>query len=222
MTKACTAQPISWLTLERYQLGELTPAEAGRVEAHLGECPVCGLCLQSIRDRELALPPLPERKPQPARLRWAFAGVGLAMAAILTVILVIPGPPKPAKIPGKRMAFKGGELSISLVRERQGEILHEPTTFSPEDRFKLQVTCPPGEELDWDVVVFQDQEASYPYAPVGALPCGNRVPLTGAFKLTGQSQAVICLLIGPDAGDRPSTPDELPEDTVCLELQPVR
>jgi hypothetical protein len=220
MSQACTAQPISWLTLERYQLKELSPAEAGRVEAHLGECPVCEQCLQSIRDQEVVLRPLPEARPRPARLRWAFAGVGLAMAALLTVILVIPGPKRVAKIPGNRIAFKGGELSISLVRERQGEILHKPTTFAPLDRFKVMVTCPPGEELLWDVVVFQDQEASYPYTPEGALACGNRVPLAGAFHLTGKSAAVICLLTGPTAPERPSSPEELPEYSVCLELQP--
>ena len=70
-------------------------------------------------------------------------------------------------------------------------------------------------------MVFQDQEASYPYAPEGALTYGSRVPLTGAFRLTVQSSALVCLLTGPTAPERPSSPEELPPDTVCLELQPV-
>jgi hypothetical protein len=221
MSPACTSQPISWLTLERYHLGELSPAESGRVETHLGECPVCWECMRSIRDQTFSLPPLPEPKPRGARLRWAFASVGLVVAAVLAVVLATHDWEKTTKIPGNRIAYKGGELSVSLVRERQGEILHEPTTFAPGDRFKILVTCPPGEELPWDLVVFQDNQASFPYTPEGALTCGNRVPLAGAFHLTGQSRAVICLLLGSAVLDRPSSIEELFENSVCLELDPI-
>jgi hypothetical protein len=222
--RACTAQPISWLKLERYRLGELSAEESRRIEAHLNECQACRASLESIRADETALKPLPEAPPRAPGLRWVTAGAALAAAAALLVVLLVvdwhramPGVPPP------KIAFKGGELSISLVRERQGAVLHDPETFTSGDRFKVQVTCPPAEEISWDLAVFQDEEAWFPYVPEEPLRCGNRVPLPGAFSLTGDSPATVCLIASTQPPDRASlSPGNLPPDTVCVVLDPVR
>jgi hypothetical protein len=225
----CTAQPISWLKLEQYQLGELSADEQRRIEAHLKECEVCRASLDSIRaDETVPAPqaapktePLPEVTRKVPWLRWATAGAALAAAAaLLLVLLVSDWKRAEPDIPGSKIGFKGGELSLSLVRECQGKILHDPESFTPGDRFKLQVTCPPAEELFWNVVVFQDDGSSFPYIPEEPLACGNRVPLPGAFSITGKSAAVVCLVVSSQPLVRVSLSlDKLPADTVCTILR---
>lgn len=221
---ACTARPISWLKLEQYRLGELSADEIRRIETHLNECAACRASLDSIRVDEPVLKPLPEVTRKAPALRWVTAGAGLAAAAALLLVLLVTDLQKAVpEIPGSKIGFKGGELQISLVREREGAILHDPQTFAPGDRFKVQVTCPPREELYWDVVVFQDGETSFPYVPGNPLRCGNRVPLPGAFSLTGDSAAAVCLVVSTQSPDRASLfPGNLPPGTVCLALDPAR
>ena len=218
---ACTAQPISWLKLEQYQLGELSADERRRIEAHLNECEVCRASLDSIRQDETELKPLPEVTRKIPWLRWATAGTALAAAAALFLVLFVTDWKRAVPdIPGSKIGFKGGELSISLVRERQGRILHDPESFAPGDRFKVQVTCPPSEEVFWNVVVFQDDGSSFPYIPEEPLTCGNRVPLPGAFSITGKSAAIVCLVVSTQPPDRASLSLEgLPPDTVCTILR---
>ena len=187
---ACTTQPISWLKLEQYQLDELSSDEQKRVETHLSECDACWTSLDSIGQDETVLKPLPEVTRKAPLLRWVTAGTALAAAAaLLLVLLVVDWKKAVPEVPGSKIGFKGGELSISLVRERRGAILHDPQTFAAGDRFKVQVTCPPSEEIFWNVVVFQDEGVSFPYVSEETLRCGNRVPLPGAFSITGGSAA---------------------------------
>ena len=85
--------------------------------------------------------------------------------------------------PGPRIAIKGGEeLIVSVVREVGG------------DRYKVRVTCSAPTELDAEVVVHQDGEASSPLPPA-RLRCGNEVVLPGAFTLTSRTPAVVCLAV---------------------------
>jgi hypothetical protein len=217
----CAAQPISWLKLEQYQLGELSADEMRRVEAHLDECEVCRAGLESIQKDEAVPKSLPEVTRKAPVWRWVTAGVALAAAAALILVLLVADWKKAVPdIPGSKIGFKGGELSISLVRERQGVILHDPESFAPGDRFKLQVTCPPSEEIFWNVVVFQDEGSSFPYMPEEPLKCGNRVPLPGAFSITGKSAAVVGLVVSSQPLDRVSLSlEKLPPDTVCTILR---
>jgi hypothetical protein len=221
---ACTTQPISWLKLEQYQLGELSKDEQRRVEAHLNECDACRASLDSIRQDETVLKSLPEVTRKAPVLRWVTAGTVLAAAAALILVLLVADWKKAVhEAPPSKIGFKGGELSISLVRERQGAVIHDPETFAAGDRFKVQVTCPPAEAVYWNVVVFQDEGASFPYMAEGPLRCGNRVPLPGAFSITGDSAATVCLIVSIQPPDRASLSlGDLPPDTVCTVLDPVR
>ena len=220
---ACTTQPISWLKLEQYQLGELSSDEHKRVETHLSECDACRASLDSIRQDEQVLKALPEVAHKTPVLRWVMAGTALAAAAaLLLVFLVVDWKQAVPDVPGSKIGFKGGELSISLVRERQGAILHDPEAFAAGDRFRVQVTCPPSEEIFWNVVVFQDDGSSFPYVPAEPLKCGNRVPLPGAFTISGKSAAIVCLVASTQPLDRVSLSlRDLPPDTVCTILRSV-
>lgn len=86
------AEPISWLLLERYALGELAPEERADVEARLAASEVDRACLAQIRADTSELPPLPTTAPAAAPARLHALPGGLAQAA--------PGPqarPRPAR-----------------------------------------------------------------------------------------------------------------------------
>ncbi len=194
MNPRCTGEPISWLQLERFALGELPPEPAARVQQHLQACPLCARCLAEIRGVDQPpLPPLPaagraERRALTShRWRWfALAGAS-ALAAATWLVL-----PLPARPPGTRS--KGVDVVLTLVRERRGAIQEDPAGFQPNDRFKALVTCPPGRAVAWALVSFQDGLAAAPVASGGGLPCGNRVPLPASFRLTGNTGTAVCFL----------------------------
>jgi hypothetical protein len=233
MSQSCMATPLSWLVLERYELGELAPTERERVDEHLGHCPVCKACLDRIvRDKDIALPKLAAiRKTAPPpeqgfflRWRWRIAEAALALAAVVLLLVVLWPGLKPARltaVPAARLTIKGGELSLSLVRERNGVILHQPQTFSREDRFKLEITCPLEPPLFGEIIVIQDEEVTFPLSPPSPLACGNHVSLQGAFRLTGRSQAIICLVVSEAPVPRADLRRQLlslPSNKVCSVL----
>lgn len=236
MREVCTGTPISWLDMEMYALDELAEEDRRRVEAHLGSCDVCRDCMGLIeRDSALVLEPLPAARTGSSSswlsrlswppLGWATAGAGLAAATLAALLVVFVGPEHGARFPGSKIEIKGGELALSLVRHREGAILHEPTTYLPGDRFKALITCPPGEQLHGELAIFQDGEVSFPLKPARPLRCGNRIPLPGAFRLGGTSAVSVCLVIGPRPPDRDALAAEaaegLPPETVCARLEPV-
>ena len=229
MNGECKSQALSWLRLEMYNLQELPDAEVRQVENHLADCESCRSCLDRIKQSTDELKPLPRIELEPQRsgwfsLAWIGATASLAAAAILLIVFKFGWPDQVAgKLPPPKIAYKGGELTISLVRDRQGAIKHEPEAFTSGDRFKVLVTCPPAEELYWDLVVIQNDELFFPLTPAGVLSCGNRVGLPGAFTLSGSAGAIICLLTSPQAPDRTSISrdwlESVPDDTVCRQLR---
>ena len=237
---ACTGEPVSWLDLELYVLGELPGDGEQEVESHLELCEVCRDCLELIRaDRSVLpqLPRLPELVHDQPRdgdsghdhqgawwrwLRWAVAPAAVAAAAVLLALL-LPDDPT-VTLPPRRVAIKGGQLALTLVRRRGEATSSQPRTFAPGDRFKVEVTCPVGQALGWDVVLFQGTEAAFPFTPSGPLSCGNREPLASAFTITGATRADVCLVVGARPLDRhvlARGPQSLPPSTVCLSLQPI-
>jgi hypothetical protein len=219
---ACIGRPVSWLALERFHLGELPDPERAAVDDHLRACPACQACLEHLQaDEAVALPPLrPTVAPAPApagqRWRWSWAGFALAGAAAAAgiVLVLVRGPGAPPRLdepyPPSRVAVKGGEVALTLVRDRVGTTVHHPTTYADGDRFKVLVTCPPG-ELVVDTVVFQGGTASFPFTAPRRVRCANLVPLPGAFAITGRDPARVCLVTAPE----PIARDRSRRGTVC-------
>jgi hypothetical protein len=198
-------EPVSWLRLEQQHLGELPAAE------ELSDADAA--CLAHIEADRRALPPLrlPERRP--SRIGWLWPSVGLATATVLAVLVWRGADEEPSL----RTGVKGGELAMVLVRERDGAIEEEPTTFAPGDRFKLLVTCAAADPVHWDVVVTQGDARSYPLTPSGPLACGSRVALPGAFRLTGDAPVTVCLVVQGSPWER----DRVLPDGPCLRLSPL-
>ncbi|HWM85598.1 MAG TPA: zf-HC2 domain-containing protein [Kofleriaceae bacterium] len=192
MIPAC-AGPVSWLALERHALGELDAARAAEVAAHLDGCAACRAAYGAIEADRRALPPLPDLALAAAarrrRARRAVAAAATALAAAAALLLVW------RDREGQLDRVKGDELTLSLVRERAGDIEHDPAGFRPGDRFKVLVTCADPRPLRIDMTVRQGGAVD---RPLGAaeIRCGNRVPLPGAFRLTGSGAATICVAAG--------------------------
>jgi anti-sigma factor RsiW len=226
VTGAATCVPVSWLRLERYALGELEPAERITIAEHLSACGRCRARADLItEDSTRELPPLPAapaRAPAPARKRYA-AWLALALAGAAAFVLVIRTPGEERPPGGRRVAVKGGEVTIELVRERGGSIAWEPTSFSAADRFKLLLTCAPPLRVYADLVVLQNDGPAFP-AAASLVTCGNRIPLAPAFRITGLGDATVCVAADSDAppsrarlsGSEPSAPGS----RVCVHLVP--
>ncbi|HEY2733017.1 MAG TPA: zf-HC2 domain-containing protein, partial [Polyangiales bacterium] len=195
----CIGEPVSWLRLERYQLGELSDAEQGAVAQHVANCPACGACLQRI-EQPIALAPLPLMAAKPKRM-FAWSGsVALAAAAAIGLALWRGITPEPSR-PAARMRTKGGEFALELVRMDADGRQQTPTHFRAGDRFKVLLTSA-SEFHGWaDVVVFQDGRA---YFPIDRAPLegGNRRTLPGAFQLDGAAVVDVCAVWSESAIDR--------------------
>jgi hypothetical protein len=201
MSPRCTGEPISWLRLERYHLGELGPEERSRIDQHLATCPACKACLERIEgDDAVALPPLPAPMPvrRVVRMRRPvlIGAVVATLAAAAAVVLAMRGS-QPTD--GERVAFqgarvKGDGIAFSLVRDDGMRVDGAEGIYRDGDRFKAIVTCAPGAAGAFDVVVYDSSGASFPLDPSVGLACGNDVPLPGAFRLTGTGDETVCLV----------------------------
>jgi hypothetical protein len=215
-------EPLSWLTLERYALGELAPSERARVEAQIAESPEDRACLDSILNDLTPLPELPvlavarANKVAHARkqTRWATYSGALAVAAAALLLVLRPE----SSVPARRMldnGVKGGEIALSLYSDRQGEA---PTTFRDDERFKLFVSCPPGFEQPLEVLVFQAGQRYRPLARMSAPQCSNHLPWPGAFSLDGAEDVEVCVTWSERA-DSARKGSELGDDVVCTKLR---
>ncbi len=206
-------EPLSWLVLEQYVLGELDAKTRGVVEAHLGGSPEDRARLESILDDRPELTPLvvPRR---PARRPLRALVVLLPMAAAALALLMM----RPEPLSDHRLVYdgtKGGEVSIVLVSDRAGEA---PRTFALGERFKVLLTCPGWFERPLRTFLFQGTET---YEPLPALPtpgCGNHVPWPGAFSVDGAQPVSLCVTWA--TGTRPRNVAELGDEAVCVILQP--
>jgi hypothetical protein len=238
----CIGEPISWLRLERYHLGELTPPERADVARHLGSCAACAACIARIEeDAALPLPPLappaPETTRRRGRVRQASrailtAGVLAAAAALLLVV----GPREEARSitaheagpSGSHggagpTAAKGDAIAFSLVRDDDERITESSGVYRDGDRFKALVSCPPGERAAFDLVVYDGAVASFPLDGARPMECGNDVPLPGAFRLIGRGEQRVCLVWSDDGMiDREAVargPSEALRSRLCKRLR---
>jgi len=189
----------------------------------LGCREACRGCLAQIGP--IDLPPV--RVPVAARRRWswprlAWAGALLTAAAVLVLVLVGRRGAAPA-VAERHLRVKGGELTVSVVRERAGLVDLDATTFRTGDRLKMRITCTPaavGVPLHAEVVVFQGG-ASFPVPPA-QLFCGNDVTLPGAFRITDAAPATACLAIGEHPPDRAAIARRGPRGAglACVPLSP--
>ncbi len=192
----CIGEPVSWLRLEAFALDSRDAA----IRAHLDACPACARCLDEIESDVVALPVLvvPERAPR--RRWWLAPAMALAAAALIAVVLWRRGTPGEDRVREDMTLVKGvGEVTLGLVRERDGAIRGDATTFQPGDRWKIVVTCPPSGSVQVETAVIDPLSIDTPLAPA-RIACGNRVVLPGAFSLTGSAPNQICIRVGEQAG----------------------
>lgn len=211
MTAACIGTPVSWLRLEQLALGQLVDRERDDVAAHLEACAACRACRDHVTSAPAAaLRPLAVPPPRP-RWRWmAVWTTGLAAAAAAALVLLLVGRERdPGELPGPRVAVKGGEIAIRLVRESGGATGLDPQVFVPGDRFKVRLTCPPGTRT----AVISVHQGGQVYRPLAnaAIGCGNDVAIPGAFALDGDQPVRVCARLA----ERPGAIDGPP--VVCSE-----
>ena len=213
-------EPISWLTLERYALDELSPTERARVEQRLTQSSADRACLDEILNDRSELPPLPSSTPakvlsiDAARARrrsWSYVGGVLAVAAALALALL-----RPSDVPASRRqvhdGVKGGEVALVMVGEKQGE---QPSHFFVGERFKLLVTCPKWLGQKLHVTVFQAGQRYQPLTELDDSACGNRVPWPGARRPS--SPAGWCR---EEPRERATEPSWLEPFVVCARVLP--
>lgn len=200
----CIDVPVSWLRLERYHAGELAESERARVAAHLASCASCASCSAGIeRDAARPLPPLPVvRSVPPARPLATRAGVAVFAAAALAAGLAFWARRATEGDEEVAVRTKGDAVAFALAREDEAPIVEAGGAYADGERFKVLVSCPPGLDASWDLVVFEHGEASFPLSPESALACGNAVPIPGAFRLVGREPMEVCLLWSDEPIDR--------------------
>jgi hypothetical protein len=167
----------------------------------------------------------PAGEPRPApRRRWLAPAFATAAAAAVLLVVLRPAPSPDSPV-AARVAIKGvGELTLELVRERAGAIAFDARHYTPTDRWKIAVTCPPGAQPSptspplplWIAIFVADGlTVDHPLAP-SQIACGNRVVVPGAFSITGDRVNRVCAQISA------APPSSASSDaaTACLSLSP--
>jgi len=142
---------VSWLTLERYALGDLDAAGVAAVERALADDPEAQERLATIEGDDRPLPPfpvgddsglpLPEPAPQPPRGEvvqlWPRLAAGLATAAALAAaaLFAMQAPPT--------HRAKGGDLTLSVVTE-DGRVVKPGQVVPVGTAIQAYVTWDPG------------------------------------------------------------------------------
>jgi hypothetical protein len=206
-------EPLSWLTLERYALGELSAEERRDVEARLLLSEVDRACLAEILSDKSELPALAKvsliDSAKKKRARWLGVSVTLCTAAAALIALL-----RPAGDELRDEHVKGSEVALRLVSDRQGA---EPAQFSAGERFKVEVTCPPSLSSSLRLVVLQGTELFEPLPRDASFRCGNLAPWPGAFALDGSEPAEVCIYWG--TREKPDR-TELARAASCRHLSP--
>jgi len=123
---------LSALHLDRFLAGELDELGARRVRLHMLGCPGCAGALQAMRSaRDEPLPPLRVVPIAPRARRWPAAGVALAAAASLLLLV---------RAPGERP--KGSGFALGMYVEHAGEVRKAlpGEVIAPGDAVRFAVT----------------------------------------------------------------------------------
>jgi hypothetical protein len=216
----CVSAPISWLRLERHALGLVTAAERLTIGVHLARCPACSACMQRIEGGgdllRLPLPaaPVAARLPGERRRAWRFALACLGALIVLVWLVHRPA----------RDQDGAAALALELVRVGADGQQREPTHFAPGDRFRVLLSCAPGQQGALELVVYRDGQRSFPWPTQRLERCGQRRTLPGAFSIDGASATSVCAV--PE-GSSPlarqtlaSSPERLSAAHVCRLVQP--
>ncbi len=239
MSGRCSGEPVSWLRLERFHLGEVAEPERKRIAEHVAACAACAACAARIEADE-ALDPSPfevgaaaapppvrgarSRPPRRLRLLVSTGAMAAAAAAILVIGRTWRDPGGATVDRGETARPKGDGTAFVLVRDDGQRLVDAQGVFRSGDRFKALVTCPPSIRGTFDLVVLDGRGTSFPLAPALAFPCGNEVPLPGAFRLTASSgdRETVCVVWG-DEVDREalSRSGVAGHPAMCKELKPA-
>jgi anti-sigma factor RsiW len=214
-------EPLSWLTLERYALGELSADERAQVEARLATSEADRACLAEILEDKSELPALDanpvvvsiaaaRERRRPQWLAWSAA---LAAAAAALIIVLRDPVPHGASTTGDDDHVKGSEVTLRLISDRQG---HEPTHFNTGERFKVQLSCPASLSQALRVFVVQGSQVFEPVPRDASFRCGNLVTWPGAFALDGNEPADVCVYWG--SNQHPTASDFEQSQTSCSRL----
>ena len=212
---ACIGEPISWLRLETFA----STRNDAAIAAHVASCAACAQCLDEITRDVVALPPLAVPAATPSRVRWWMWAVPALAAVAILVVVVRPRPQPPRD---NLTAVKGvGAVVLGVVRERDGAIRTDATTFRIGDRWKVIVTCPPGKAAWIDVAVVEAgaDTADYPIAPAH-VACGNEVVVPGAFELIGDKPNQVCVRVGVTAAASRGVPSPGDANVACITIRP--
>lgn len=184
---------FSALRLDRWMMGELDPADAESIRAHLTTCAGCSTAVAGMRGvreelRSLPLPPalLARRTWKP---RAALGTVGLALAAGLLLVL------RPS-LPTERSKGQGLALSMYVQHGDEVRLAGPGDTVAPGDAVRFAVTTPVAAYVavlslnpaGRAFVYFPDAEQAAQVAAglEVALPLGTRLDATrGEERLLG-------------------------------------
>ena len=194
------ATPLSWnaclssLRLDRWMMGELDTADAETVGTHVSSCAACSAALAGMRGvreevRTLPLPAaLSTAAPRRRFPRVAVAGLGLALAA--SVLLLVRTPTAPERT-------KGG-LALTMYVQHGDDVRRaEPGEHvAPGDAVRFAVSTPTPAYvavLSLDPTgrasVYFPQTGRAAHVPAGSevlLPLGTRLDTTtGEERLLG-------------------------------------
>ena len=139
--------PLSWnacvsaLRLDRWMMGELDASDTETVGTHVSSCAACSTALAGMRGvrEEVRALPLPSAIIRPAPRRRvpgaALAGLGLALAASL--VLVLRSPPASER-------SKGSGLALTMYVQHGGEVRRAAPGehVSPGDAVRFAVSTP--------------------------------------------------------------------------------
>ena len=199
---------VSWVQMELYHLGELPQKEAAHVAAYLNTTSSPDFMDVYIRNDKRPMPPLQiDALLNSAPSFWSILKkptMALAAAAVaLLFVLFLPDAKQTER--SRRPAtirIKGGDLALSITRNREGLITEQPKTYKDGDLFKVRLTSSAIEPLFAELFVYQGDEIFFPYDDVIEIRSGNRISLPKAIELTGENAVQICVFISDSMPSR--------------------